>query len=187
MRSKVCKWCEKELPLTEFHTHPQMADGHVNKCKACTKAYRESRKEEREAYQKAWHAKNAEAQQAYRKEYHENNKEYFREYAKNKRATDTHYKLSSNLRARLRAALKGVTKGQSVLKLVGVPIEQIIEHLESQFTEGMTWDNYGEWHVDHIRPLKSFDNPEDPEAWALTNLQPLWAADNIRKGSKYNG
>lgn len=161
-----------------------MADGHVNKCKACTKAYRESRKDAHKAYMQEWHAKNAEAQKAYREAKADHYREYYREYTKNKRATDTHYKLSQNLRSRFKAALKGVTKGESVLKLVGVPIEKIIEHLESQFTEGMTWENYGEWHVDHIRPLKSFNNPEDPEAWALTNLQPLWASDNLRKGSK---
>ena len=62
-------------------------------------------------------------------------------------------------------------------------------HLERQFLPGMTWGNRGEWHIDHIVPLASFTftSPDDPEfraAWALTNLRPLWAKDNIRKSAK---
>jgi hypothetical protein len=65
-----------------------------------------------------------------------------------------------------------------------------MNHLEKQFTKGMTWDNYGEWHVDHIRPMSSFnftsvDDPEFKECWALCNLQPLWELDNLSKGSEY--
>lgn len=63
-------------------------------------------------------------------------------------------------------------------------------HLERQFLPGMTWENRGEWHIDHIRPLCSFqfqtpDCPQFREAWALTNLQPLWAQDNLKKGGRW--
>jgi hypothetical protein len=65
-----------------------------------------------------------------------------------------------------------------------------MQHLEKQFTEGMTWDNYGQWHVDHIRPMSSFnftslDDPEFKECWDLSNLQPLWETENLSKGSRY--
>lgn len=62
-------------------------------------------------------------------------------------------------------------------------------HLEKEFTDGMTWENYGEWHVDHIRPMASFDFisvdcADFKECWSLSNLQPLWGDENISKGSR---
>ena len=73
--------------------------------------------------------------------------------------------------------------------LVGFTLTELMRHLERQFLPGMTWANRGDWHIDHVRPLCSFEftTPECPqfrEAWALTNLRPLWAADNIRKSGR---
>lgn len=68
--------------------------------------------------------------------------------------------------------------------------DQLKEHLEKQFAKGMTWDNYGEWHVDHILPVSSFKfsgDPKDPEflaCWAMSNLRPMWAPENISKHNK---
>jgi hypothetical protein len=81
---------------------------------------------------------------------------------------------------------KGYQKWET---LVGYTTEQLKEHLEKQFTEGMTWDNYGEWHVDHIIPRAAFnfEIPEDIDfkrCWSLKNLRPLWAIENISKGAK---
>ena len=73
------------------------------------------------------------------------------------------------------------------MKLCGCSLEKLKQHLESQFTEGMTWDNKGDWHVDHIKPCASFDltNPEEQKkCFHYTNLQPLWALDNMKKGAK---
>lgn len=80
--------------------------------------------------------------------------------------------------------------GRSWQKLVNYTREQLMNHLEKQFREGMSWDNYGEWQVDHIRPIASFNfnSAEDPqfkECWALNNLQPLWAEENLMKADKY--
>lgn len=71
-------------------------------------------------------------------------------------------------------------------ELVGYSLQELVAHLEKQFAPGMTWENYGEWHVDHIRPLCSFDikskaDPQFKDCWALSNLRPLWAADNLKK------
>ena len=77
------------------------------------------------------------------------------------------------------------------MQYVNMTPDELMDYLEGRFTEGMTRDNYGEWHVDHIRPLASFDftGPDKEEqlhmAWNYTNLQPLWAADNMSKGAKY--
>lgn len=74
-------------------------------------------------------------------------------------------------------------------ELLGCTYEQLLEHLSSQFADGMNWDNYGEWHIDHIRPCASFDllDPEQQrQCFHYTNLQPLWATDNLRKGASYD-
>ena len=88
--------------------------------------------------------------------------------------------------ARVWAALKGRTDGRLFSRL-GYSVEELMGHLATRFQPGMTWENYGRWHVDHIRPCAAFDQ-SDPmqfgECWALDNLQPLWASDNIRKGAR---
>jgi hypothetical protein len=73
--------------------------------------------------------------------------------------------------------------------LVGFTLDDLIRHLERQFSQGMSWENIGAWHVDHITPLSAFkyQSPDDPEfraAWALTNLRPLWGPENIAKGNR---
>jgi hypothetical protein len=73
------------------------------------------------------------------------------------------------------------------MALVGCSIEELRLHLESQFVAGMTWANYGEWHVDHIRPCAMFDLTQDAqqrECFNWSNLRPLWGVENLRKGSK---
>jgi hypothetical protein len=98
-------------------------------------------------------------------------------------------RLNRNISGSLRKALKGNKNRKRWETLVGYTLKDLMDHLEKQFTEGMIWDNYGEWHIDHIRPICSFDftEPEDEdfkECWELSNLQPLWAKENLEKGSK---
>ncbi len=109
------------------------------------------------------------------------------EYLRNKRKTDIAYKIRCYLSSRIWKALKGINKNSSTSKLLGCSIEQLKLHLESQFTVGMTWNNYGKWHVDHIRPCASFDlskSEEQTKCFNWKNLQPLWAEENLRK-NKY--
>ena len=96
----------------------------------------------------------------------------------------------------LRQALKryGIKEYRKKEEILGYTIEDLYRHLESQFTEenGYTWDNMDEWHIDHIRPVSSFDfdstdHPDFKKCWALNNLQPLWAFDNMSKGDKWDG
>lgn len=101
-------------------------------------------------------------------------------------------RLRNTFRAALRDSLKGTKNRDSTFVILGYSVDALKAHLEAQFTEGMAWDNYGRWHVDHIRPLASFritglDCPQFKAAWALNNLQPLWARDNLRKGAKWDG
>ena len=118
-----------------------------------------------------------------------NKKEHSRrnsEYDKKRREIDDGYRIMRNLRSRLFNALRDAMaqKSASTLELLGIEPAGLLKHLESLFLPGMSWDNRSEWHVDHIRPCASFDltDPEQQrECFHYTNLQPLWAADNIRK------
>lgn len=96
-------------------------------------------------------------------------------------------RLLNATRARIWAALKGKVSG-SLFKRLGYSVSEFMEHLERQFSDGMSWDNYGKWHVDHIKPCASFRQDDDKqfsECWSLVNLQPLWASDNVKKGAKH--
>lgn len=86
-------------------------------------------------------------------------------------------------------AIKKNSKTGSAVTDLGCSIDELSAHLESKFTDGMNWENYGKtgWHIDHIRPLSSFDltNQEDVrKACHYTNLQPLWWQDNLSKGKR---
>ena len=109
------------------------------------------------------------------------------EYKKRKKQTDLNFRMKENLRCRIYGALKGISKSKETMELIGCSIEYLKYHLEIQFTEGMTWDNYGKWHVDHIVPCSAWDLTDtegQKECFYYLNLQPLWAKDNLSKGSK---
>jgi hypothetical protein len=106
-------------------------------------------------------------------------------YQNKKYREDINYKLAKILRSRLRELVTSDFKSDSALKLVGCSIEYLKFRLESQFEEGMSWDNYGEWHIDHIRPCISYDLDDEEQqgiCFGYKNLQPLWGPDNISKG-----
>ena len=98
-------------------------------------------------------------------------------------------RLNHNMSCTIQAVLKGAKNRRHWETLVGYTTKDLKQHLEKQFKPGMTWENYGQWHVDHIIPKSafSFTNPENPEfkkCWALANLQPLWENENCSKGGK---
>lgn len=99
-------------------------------------------------------------------------------------------RLACSLRARIKIVLKGKYQSESSISLLGCNSHNLKTHLEIQFNDGMSWDNYGRygWHIDHIRPCASFDltDPEQQKkCFHYTNLQPLWAEDNLRKSDKW--
>lgn len=99
------------------------------------------------------------------------------------------HRLRKILAGRLYEKLKArnTTKQTALLDLVGCEMWQLVEHIESQWQPGMSWENWTRhgWHIDHIRPIASFEDPADPACWHYTNLQPLWAADNLRKSDTW--
>ena len=128
------------------------------------------------------------------KKYQQNNKQklrnYMKEYRKEKYDKDIQFRISTILRSRLGKAIKDEFKIGSAIKDLGCSITELKSYLESKFLTGMTWDNYGldSWHIDHIKPLSAFnlsDKKQILEACHYTNLQPLWAKDNLSKSDNY--
>ena len=123
-----------------------------------------------------------------RKTYYENNKEKQFKYVRERIKTDPVFKLGNNMRRRISIflSLNGITKKNKTFDIVGCSPQFLKEYLEQKFTEGMSWELMGRHiHIDHIIPLSSANTEE--EVYNLchyTNLQPLWAEDNLSKGSK---
>lgn len=157
------------------------------------KNYYEKNKEKHYLANKTYRELNKEKVQLYEKNYREVNKKklltHNLAYVKERRKIDVQFKLSLSLRARLNKAVRGNYKGGSAVKDLGCSIEELKRYLESKFQDGMTWDNWkiNGWHIDHIKPLASFDLTDRNQfiqACHYTNLQPLWAKENLLKGDK---
>ena len=163
------------------------------KRKQYQKEYRLNNKEKQRQYEKKWYLDNKEKVNQKCKQWRLNNKEYSKKYLskyeKKRRKIDPNFKLIKYTRSRIWSGLKGRYKSKSTIKLLGCSIEECWQHLESKFQPGMTRENHGLWHVDHIRPCASFDltDPEQQKiCFHYTNLQPLWAEDNLKKGARYD-
>ena len=156
------------------------------------KQYIKNNLEEIKEKRKIYRQKNIETFKLKKKEYREKNKEKIREYMRgynsNRIKTDFIYKLTTNIRSRIRQFLKqkGIKKNSKTFDLVGCSPQELKEHLEKQFISGMSWELIGKKiHIDHIIPLSSAKTED--EIYKLchyTNLQPLWAEDNLKKGNK---
>lgn len=209
--TKCCVTCASVRPLDQFNKRSASKDGLDYTCKECKKVKYAKTKEYVSTLKKAYHAKNKVRLQSKMRAYYEKNKykilldkkKYHEEkraersaynaiYRKKRRKMDINFKLQCNLRARLNGALKrALQRGhQSAVKNLGCSILELKIYLESKFKPGMTWENWGSkgWHIDHVKPLSSFDlanSEEFAKAIHYTNLQPLWAEDNLKKGSKF--
>jgi hypothetical protein len=152
--------------------------------------YRELNREKRNAKSREWYYKNKEKRNKYSKQYQKDNKEELNRKKKEKYSKDVSYRLKLNLRNRLNAAIRNKCKSGSAVKDLGCTIDDFILYIESLFCDGMTWENWGEWHLDHIKPLSKFDleNREQfLEACNYRNIQPMWALDNLQKSNKIQG
>lgn len=122
-----------------------------------------------------------------KKAWRDKNKGYTNEYNKKRKAIDPIFKLRMYLRSRLHKAVRNLTKQGSAVKDLGCTLEEFKIHIENKFTTLMTWENYGEWELDHIIALAKFDlsiREEYAKACHYTNYQPLWKADNRAKRDK---
>ena len=157
--------------------------------KAKKKVYYLTNLDKIKANAKAYYLANVDKIKTYNKAYQAANLDKMKAYCSNRRKTNIQYKLSKSLRNRLNKALKRNNKTGSAVKDLGCTIDELKTHLESKFQSGMTWDNWSleGWHIDHVKPLASFDLTDKEQlliACHYTNLQPLWAKDNLIKGDK---
>lgn len=169
----------------------QYHQANKEKRKEYIKQYNQSNKEKIKEYIKEYRKANKEKIKEYKKEHYQSNKDNIREkrkeYQRERIKTDSLFKMKRNLRKRTWEAFKnkGYKKTSKTQEMLGVDWEVAKQHIEIQFTKGMNWDNQGEWHIDHIIPLASANTEEEIKKLCYyTNLQPMWAEDNLSKSDK---
>ena len=182
----LCSRCKDNKEESEFGINKHTKSGYQSFCKTCN----------REA-QKEFYLKNRNKVLQRKAKYRETE-----EYKKSSRFYETNVyskirkqrgktfntKFGSVLRDFVRRCLnfKGSKKDTNTFKLLGYDTNKLKQRLECQFKQGMTWENYGEWHIDHKKPISKFDkNSEISLINSLSNLQPLWAKENLSKGTKF--
>ncbi len=152
-----------------------------------TKKYKQNNEEWYKEYNRQYKEDNKEIIAKHNKEYYETNKDAINKKLKNKYHTNLEYKIALNLRRRITKAINTNQKVGSAVDDLGCSIEFFKNYIQEKFDVGMNWNNYGEWHLDHIMPLASFDlidRKQFLKACHYTNYQPLWAKDNLSKGAK---
>ena len=193
---KVCSKCGEEKGLDCFHKNKKTKDGLTYWCKSCKSKnginYYKQNKEKIKTIVREYEKNNRKKINEAQKKWKEKNKEKVKLYQKksnNKRKTDNMYKLRCNISTLIRQGMykKKYLKKTKTQNIIGCSFEEFKRHLQSQFQEGMTWDNYGRngWHIDHIYPVsKARDKEHLLELNHYTNLQPLWEKDNLSKGNR---
>jgi hypothetical protein len=196
---KACSKCKVEKELLDFNKDKTKKDGLTSSCKECKRKvdnnYSKNNKEKRKDYTDS----KKEEKKAYDKKYREDNKERRKELSKRyllknrkpKKIKETNYvsKFKVNVRNLIKNSFKrngnNYKKRTSSEDILGCTIQEFKTHIEKQFTDGMTFENHGKWHLDHIVPLVSAKTEEEVKRLNhYTNFQPLWAKDNLSKGCK---
>lgn len=201
---KICKTCNATEDLISFRKDRRICNNCLNKKKQ--KYYLSKHKETRQ-HQKEYRELNRDKINAQKREhyqlnkerliknssdYKKNNRKRYNDLKINRKKNDPLYKLRITVSERIRQALKyhlagTYKKKDSTIELLGCSIDELKTHLQNQFKEGMTWQNHGEWHIDHIIPCAAFDlsKKEDcSKCFNYKNLQPLWAHENLSKADK---
>ena len=195
----LCRKCKSEIDKQyriENHSNileKQRNHYKENKSKILDnqKTYNQGRKEDIAEYQTNYWQKNKEELKAYRASWRKANWEKRKTRHQEQYDNDPCYMILHTTRTRVRALIKNSNgvKDCRTLELLGGDLDVVKKHLERLFLPGMTWDNHGVygWHIDHIKPCASFDLTDPKglkECFHYTNLQPLWATDNLSKGAK---
>lgn len=207
---KKCGKCAELKAINRFSKDKSKHDGLCTVCKDCRvkyrKSYYEANKDKAIADSRSWYEENKDQAAEKKAIYYRKNIDLFRAkrkakywqdpqsakdsvkaYNRERARVDPVFRMAQRCRKRLWAALKegGYTKRSRSFEIIGCSPEQLMSHLASMFSAGMTEENYGQWHIDHIIPLASAGSEDEViRLCHYTNLQPLWAEDNIRKGAK---
>ena len=188
---KYCTVCKENKLDSDFYYRsdkPYLLQSHCKKCilekrRNYQKKNIEYFKEKDRKYSKI----NRYKKLIYLKNWQQSNRDYINAKFKEKHNNNLNFKMSNNIRTRIRNALKRNSKSSSSFDLIGCDLSYLKHHLESKFTNGMSWENYGDWQIDHKIPCSFFDlsNEENQKlCFHYSNLQPLWKEDNLRKSSK---
>jgi hypothetical protein len=195
VRKWNCLECDRNSKAAERQRDPERvranerrtAAKHRESKRQSTQRWRERNRDRLKAYSQAFRIR-YQSDAAFRAQ----RQATYRLHAQKQRDLKTNRAISLNIRNRIYYALSSATvsKMQGTADLIGCTIEELRQHLEAQFINSMNWNNYGRtgWHIDHIRPCASFDltdAEQQRQCFHYTNLQPLWAAENIRKGAKW--
>ena len=206
---KICNCCKESKSERDFSKDKKTKDGFKYDCKSCRNLKEKIRlsdpekREKEKIRNRLWRKNNPQSSKDTVKKYRNSNKEKFkkyqRDYARRKRKENVAYKLSSNTSRAIRYCLFTYAKIEKTLptfEALGYSVEQLKEHLEKQFEPWMNWNNYGKfdkykktWQIDHIVPASSFiyasmQDEQFKKCWALENLRPLEAIENIKKGDR---
>ena len=203
---KVCSKCKIEKPLSEFYKDKGKRDGLCSSCKECHindyKEYSKNNKEKIKEYARKYREKNKQKLQEYRNLHKEQKREYdlknrdkiykrLRKYYKERRKVDSNYRLRISISGLMNKSLKRNKNGYHWETLVDYKQEDLRNHLERQFKDGMTWENYGKdgWVIDHKIPISIFNitgmkSNGFKKCWDLSNLQPMWGKENNKKSNK---
>lgn len=188
---KKCYKCNTEKPKLDFYKNKAQPDGYQTLCKECILSIAKYNRDNNNKYAKEYRIKNKEKIAERNRIYAQKNKdklnEYQKAFKKHQIKNDSFYRTKNRIRSRTYNAFKASSwqKNSGTEQLLGATYEVVFNHLESRFTNGMSWENQGEWHIDHIIPLSSATTEEELiQLCHYTNLQPLWAEDNFKKGDK---
>ena len=190
-----CKECKKSVAKKEYEKNKvrilnyqkEYYKENTNEIKVRVKKDYLEKQKDKLNYQKEYYQQNINKKLEYAKQYRQDNKKNRNKYESNRKQNDPIYKLKHLVRNRISKFLtiKRLNKKHTTFELVGCSPSELKLFLEQRFTDGMSWDNQGEWHIDHKIPLASAKTEEELyKLCHFTNLQPLWATENIKKGSK---
>ena len=189
---KKCSKCKEAKPLAEFSKNKRSKDGHQNQCKGCVNRYNKENRVAIAEQTKCYREGNRVTLVEKAKRYYEKNRgtlvEKAMRYRKERRATDPLFRLTDNIRALIGNSFRngGFNKKSKTAEIIGCSFDEFHQHIESQFTDGMSWDLMGDIHIDHRLPLSAANTEE--EILVLNhhrNLQPMWATDNLAKSDSY--
>jgi len=202
---KICVICKKEFEAKKSAITCSSECSKIQKYNK-RKIYKEKNKDFINKQAREWFSNNKEKTSECHKKYRDANKDKIKKYRdtwynKNKNykfriQNDLSFKFVFNIRQWFNRAFRHNKKSNKTFQYVDYTFEEFREHIEKQFKEGMSWDNWTNrgWHVDHIKPISKFnffneDGTENieqvKECFSLNNLQPLWAKDNLSKGNRY--
>lgn len=188
---KTCCTCKSEKPFGQFNKNRSTKDGYQKQCNDCRLLAQQKYRNESTGKDtlKRYHSSDKG-----RERVRENTKKYrqTKKYVESWKKTSKKNRLHQTISTRMRQSLNGCKYNRKWESLVNYTLEGLKQHLELQFQEGMDWSNHGlyGWHIDHVRPIDSFDiesydDDDFKECWSLSNLQPLWWQDNLRKSNNY--